>query len=213
MPVAFEIFERGVRIYADAAKAGAIALGVSPTGSARLIGLDNNRFEEMAKKSEISEGDLDATRVELEEALTAHSVEVAVETFVSTKLQHQKGTGQDPDSAEVLARKYDLVGEIFDVGPLRQRAWGKFSSKLLNFGRLDWEIVSKRIDDDYPRPEGDPLPLAQIELRAWGPKTGEEGRSDRILFAMDDVDLEVMIEGLTRLRKAFRENGGTVGNG
>lgn len=203
MTVALEAFERTARAYADAARAEAVALGTSPTAESRIVVLDDARLADAARREAATDEEMAAARLELQDVLTAHAARVPSDTFVRTVLERQK----DEDvTGDELRKKYDLVADLFDLDMLRQRTWARYSSKLLNYGRLDWEVVWKHADDDYERPEGDPIPLAQVKIKAWGPKSGSAGHSDTLVFAMDEIDLEVMIEGLERLRKAFQEN-------
>lgn len=202
MTMALETFERAVRAYVEAIGADAVSLGTSPTGDSRLAIWDKARLKEIAESAGLSGSDIQQARPEIQAYLTGHSIGVSLEVFTRAR-REQDDTSDEP--AEDIARKFEVVGELFDLSLHKQRVWARMTSKVSNYGRLDWEVVTKLADDDHRRPSGAPIPLAHVELRAWGPKTGRNTRSERLSFAMDEIDLEEMARGLERLREALLE--------
>lgn len=195
------------RAYAIAIDARTAALGSSPTGDCRLFTLDETRLHATLREADVADSGFEMAVRELQDALTAAAVGVPKKQFVEAVSSRDEEGGSPAE----LERKYELVGELFELKALRQRAWAKFTSKTPNFGRLDWEVVQKRSDDDVPRPDGEPAPVAQVELQAWGPESGAAAHSQRMLFAMDRVDVQVVIRGLERLRDSLDEMEGEDG--
>lgn len=195
-----------MHVYADAVTDGVARIGAASTGPATLYVFDGESLERMAHSADLALEELRASKRELEAILTAHAGGASADAFVRVTHSHSKEGEQEDE--ESLRRKFGLVAELFDTETLRQRSWVKFTSKSPNFYRLDWEVLEKIADDDYSRPEGEPVRFALMQL-----KTQERGRDGELsetvtTFAVDSIDVEIISRGLDRLLKSLHRGEG-----
>jgi hypothetical protein len=201
-----ESFERATRVYAAAVGAGAAVLAATPSGPANIYVVDPAALAEIAGEADLDIEDLRSARKAISEVLTAHGVGVSFEVYAEAVRSEAEGA-EIEDGA--LRQRYDLVEGLFDTGPLRQQIWNKQTSKTPIFSRLDWEVLEKRVDDDYQRPEGEPVPFAVVQLKTLVRGQRGEQREEVVTFNVDAADLVPILAGFQRLEAALHGEGGS----
>jgi hypothetical protein len=196
-------FEAAVKIHAEAIASDVAMIGATPTGPSGIYLLDVPVVEKMGEEAGFSPDELRENRKEINEVLTAVGAQLSVDVYV--RAVRSREDGETTDEA-ILRSRYELVCQYFDVARLRQQVWIKQTSKVPNFLRLDWEILEKKVDDDYPPPEGKSVRFALAQVKTVT-KNGDEYRESLETFAIDENDLKLITLGIDRLRGELSDSG------
>ncbi len=191
-------FAAGAEVLSELIADGEAAVGVGPSGATHLLLWDWQAVETALEKRDMPPDVFDAVQADLEDALLAFSAGANEATFVRVRSSSDREASHGFESEESARKKFVLVQQLFDTEAIAYRAWVKETSKLPTLRDVGWESLTKHHDDDARR-IGYPRKTAVLQLGGaiW---TGSDFDESGYIVCVDEVDVEILIRTLQRLR-------------
>lgn len=139
--------------------------------------------------------------VDIGDAISAAAAGTPLAEFVAARQQPRLSfpTTEEPDVARA---KYEAARELVEVAGIGQSMNLFFTSKLPVLASHEWEVVN-RVAESASRPRTQLLRYAILQLTAERASPDGETSREMMVAAVDERQLDALIDDLTRLRDAL----------
>ena len=136
--------------------------------------------------------------MDIGDAISAAAAGTPIEEFVAAR-ERQRLTFLNPEEPDVARAKYEAVRELVEMADIGQSINLMYTSKLPVLASHEWEVVN-RIADSAAKPGTQVMRYAILRLTADRPSSEGEASREIMVAAVDEQQLDVLINDLTRLR-------------